>query len=186
MSNTLFRTYHTACWKKTAKGQTQPNSKLTSGPKYCDGDQTTASPGGETDSIRVMSYNLYGWNALVKNSWKAKNIYKSIKEVNPDLLGAQECEGKEHKVAAALGSDYAVAGAATAGHAVFYRKSVFTYEGHGVVNLHEQDKWGPVTYRNCFFMNVKLASVANCGVCPIHSQAFREKSGPLQHPSLSL
>jgi len=138
-------TYHTACWKKTAKGQTQANSKLTSGPKYCDGDQTTASPGGETDSMRVMSYNLYGWNALVQNSWKAENVYKAIREINPDLLGAQECEGKEHEVAAAIGSDYAVAGEATAGHAVIYRKSVFTYEGHGVVNLHEQDQWGPRT-----------------------------------------
>merc|ERR1719422_1657709 len=31
-------TYHNACWKKSAKGQTQANSKVTSGPKYCEGD----------------------------------------------------------------------------------------------------------------------------------------------------
>merc|ERR1719233_2046358 len=89
-------TYHTACWKKSAKGQTQANSKVTSGPKYCEGDgPTTPNPGGETDSMRVMSYNLYGWNALVQNPWKAENIYKAIREINPDLLGAQECEGHE-------------------------------------------------------------------------------------------
>ena len=85
----MFRTYHTACWKKTAKGQTQANSKLTSGPKYCGGDSTTPQPGGETDSMRVMSYNLYGWNALVQNPWKAENVYKAIRQINPDLLGGR-------------------------------------------------------------------------------------------------
>ena len=51
---------------KTAKTQVAANSVVTSGPKYCEGDQTTADPSGETDSMRVMSYNLYGWNALVQ------------------------------------------------------------------------------------------------------------------------
>merc|ERR1719477_418757 len=47
-------TYHNACWKKSAKGQTQANSKVTSGPKYCEGDEpTTPNPGGETDSMRA-------------------------------------------------------------------------------------------------------------------------------------
>merc|ERR1719419_312116 len=82
-------TYHTACWMKTAKTQTAANSVVTSGPKYCDGEQTTSDPGGEYDSIRVMSYNLYGWNALVQNPWKAENVYKAIRQVNPDILGAQ-------------------------------------------------------------------------------------------------
>ena len=101
----IYRTYHTACWKETAEGQTAANSKVTSGPKYCEGEQTTAQPGGETDSMRVMSYNLYGWNALVQNPWKAENVYKAIREINPDLLGAQESEGREAQVAAAIGSD---------------------------------------------------------------------------------
>ena len=51
---------------KTAKTEVAANSQVTSGPKYCEGDQTTADPSGETDSMRVMSYNLYGWNALVQ------------------------------------------------------------------------------------------------------------------------
>ena len=44
-------------------------------------------------SITVMSYNLYGWNALKKNSWKADNVYSAIKNVRPDILGAQEIDG---------------------------------------------------------------------------------------------
>merc|ERR1712121_39795 len=145
-------TYHNACWKKSAKGQTQANSKVTSGPKYCEGDEpTTPKPGGETDSMRVMSYNLYGWNALVQNPWKAENVYKAIRQINPDLLGAQECEGHERDVAAAIGSDYAIAGSATAGHSIIYKTSVFTFEGQGVVNLHEQDQWGLRTVEYAHF-----------------------------------
>ena len=83
----MSRTYHNACWKKSAKGQTQANSKVTSGPKYCEGDgPTTPNPGGETDTMRVMSYNLYGWNALVQNPWKAENVYKAIREINAIVI----------------------------------------------------------------------------------------------------
>ena len=44
-------------------------------------------------SITVMSYNLYGWNALKKNSWKAANVYSAIRVLKPDILGAQEIDG---------------------------------------------------------------------------------------------
>ena len=49
------------------------------------------SPGD--GSITIMSYNLYGWNALKKNSWKAANVYSAIRAVKPDILGAQEIDG---------------------------------------------------------------------------------------------
>ena len=38
---------------KTAKTQTTPNSAVISGPKFCEGDYTTPSPGGDPDSMRV-------------------------------------------------------------------------------------------------------------------------------------
>ena len=147
---------------KTDKTQTTSNGNVISGPKYC-GDPpptTTSDPSGEQDSMRVssiniviviinitwqvMSYNLYGWNALVQNPWKAENVYKAIRNVQPDILGAQECEGREHDVAANIGSDYAVAGAASAGHSIIYRTSVFTLDGHGTQQLNEMDQYGPV------------------------------------------
>ena len=85
------------------------------------------------------------YNVHIQNPWKAENVYKAIRLISPDILGAQECEGKEHEVAANIGSDYAVAGAATAGHAIFYRTSVFTFQGQGVVELNEMDQYGPVS-----------------------------------------
>ena len=164
----IYRTYHTACWKKTAKGQTTANSKVTSGPKYCEGEQTTAQPGGETDSMRVMSYNLYGWNALVQNPWKAENVYKAIRQINPDLLGAQECEGMEAQVAAAIGSDYAIAGSATAGHAIIYKTSVFDFEGQGVVDLNEKDQFGlvSVNFPSSLSTNVHLRELLSTPTSP--------------------
>ena len=93
-----------------------------------------------------MSYNLYGWNALVQNPWKAENVYAAIRQINPDILGAQECEGREWDVAANIGSDYAVAGSASAGHSIIYRTSVFTFEGQGTAGLNEADQWGPVGF----------------------------------------
>ena len=94
---------------------------------------------------QVMSYNLYGWNALVQNPWKAENVYKAIRLINPDILGAQECEGREHEVAANIGSDYAVAGSATAGHSVIYRRSVFSFQEQGSADLNEMDQYGRVS-----------------------------------------
>ena len=132
---------------KTAKTEVVANSDVTSGPKYCEGDHTTPDPNGDPDSMRVMTYNLYGWNAIEQNPWKAENLYKAIRLINPDILGAQETEGKEYEVAANIGSAYAIAGAATAGHAVFYRTSVFTFQGQGFVELNEMDQYGTVSSR---------------------------------------
>jgi len=111
--------------------------------------------------FQVMSYNLYGWNALVQNPWKAENVYKAIRQINPDILGAQECEGREHEVAANIGSDYAVAGSASAGHSIIYRTSVFTFEGQGNAGLNEADQWGPRTVEYAHFTH-KLSGSQEC------------------------
>ena len=70
---------------KTAKTEVAANSDVTSGPKYCEGDHTTADPSGETDSMRVMSYNLYGWNALVQ-------VNSTLVQCGPLSL-VEECRG---------------------------------------------------------------------------------------------
>ena len=44
--------------------------------------------------IKVMSYNVYGWNAINNNPWKKKNLYKVIKAFKPDILGLQESTTK--------------------------------------------------------------------------------------------
>merc|ERR1719228_1534596 len=95
--------YHHACWHKTAMTGSTPAPGLVSGPKYCQPDPDTAS-------LRVLSYNMYGWNALIQNPWKAENMYKAIRASNPALLGAQEVEDRAAQVAGAIGPDYKVAG----------------------------------------------------------------------------
>ena len=75
---------------------------------------------------------------MILNPWKAENIYETIRIINPDLLGAQECEGQEDIIAEDIGINYAVAGESH-GHAIFYNTSVFVFENHGEVILPNQD-----------------------------------------------
>ena len=41
-------------------------------------------------SLRAMSYNLYGWNAMGTEAWKKPNLWKTIRASQPDVLGVQE------------------------------------------------------------------------------------------------
>lgn len=122
--------YHMACWRKSAKGQVVADSTLTSGPKYCDEDPDPPS----TDQVKLMSYNLYGWNAL-HNPEKTENLYRVIRAFGPDSLGCQEDEGMSDQIAANIGSDYRVAGGRDHGHSIIYRSSVFTLEASGHFDL---------------------------------------------------
>jgi len=141
--------YHNACWLKSNKGATAQNPSLTSGPKYCDDDPVTPDP-GDGSSVKVLSYNMYGWNALIQNPWKAENMYKHIRAASPDLLGAQEVENLAYQVADNIGSDYEVAGS-SAGHGILYKSSVMHFEDYGQENIHEQDQWGPRTVEFAHF-----------------------------------
>ena len=44
----------------------------------CPGNPGGHSGGGHggSGSLKIMSYNVYGWNALGQNSWKAPNVYR--------------------------------------------------------------------------------------------------------------
>jgi len=145
--------YHTACWMKTAKGAVQSNPGMTSGPKYC-GDHPTPSPG---NTFRAMSYNMYGWNALIQNPWKAENMYKAIRATNPDILGGQETENLAEQVAGNIGSDYHVA-STTAGHAIIYKSSVFLLTGQGIVDINEADQWGPRKLEYAHFTHISSST----------------------------
>jgi len=146
---TWDRNYHNACWMKTAKGNVQSSPGLISGPKYC-GDHPTPAPG---NTFRAMSYNMYGWNALIQNPWKAENMYKLIRATNPDILGAQETENLANQVAGNIGGDYRVA-STTAGHAIIYKSSVFQLTGQGIVDINEADQWGPRKLEYAHFTHI--------------------------------
>ena len=59
---------------------------------------------GLTAELRLMSYNMYGWNAMGTEAWKKENLFKTIRASNPDLLGTQEIEGHQAETAAAIGN----------------------------------------------------------------------------------
>jgi len=131
--------YNGACWHKFEANPTS-GPGLVSGPKYC-GEQSTQGPSDLTH-LRLLSYNMYGWNALEQNPWKAENMYKAIRANNPDLMGAQEINDHAFEVIGHLGSDYKVAGSSSAGHAIIYRESALTFEEWNTAELYEQDEWG--------------------------------------------
>jgi endonuclease/exonuclease/phosphatase family metal-dependent hydrolase len=95
--------------------------------------------------LSVMSYNLYGWNALGTNRWKADNIFSKMREYAPDLMGCQEVENHAAWISSSTVDSskgaFAVA-AAHAGHAIFYRSQLFVVEAEGFFDIDEQDQWG--------------------------------------------
>lgn len=95
--------------------------------------------------LSVMSYNLYGWNALGRNRWKADNIFGKMRDYAPDLMGCQEVEGHAAWISSSTVDSskgaFAVV-AAHAGHAIFYRSQLFDVEAEGYFDIAEQDQWG--------------------------------------------
>jgi endonuclease/exonuclease/phosphatase family metal-dependent hydrolase len=65
--------------------------------------------GSADDAIKVMSYNLFGWNAFNQNAWRKDNVMGKISAWGPAVLGAQEVEkgGSQgyHEVAGDLASE---------------------------------------------------------------------------------
>jgi len=136
---TWDRNYHGACWHKTAKDK-RPSPGLVSGPRSC-GPQTTLGP-GDQQHLRILSYNMFAWNAIEQNPWKAENMYKAIRHSNPDLMGAQEIGDHAFTVVTHLSEDYKVAGETSAGHAILYRESALTLEEWSIAELEQTDQWG--------------------------------------------
>jgi endonuclease/exonuclease/phosphatase family metal-dependent hydrolase len=89
-----------------------------------------------------MSYNLYGWNALGQEDWKAANIFAHIDSVSPDLLGTQELDGHADWLISSLSSPYALAGGQEHGVGILYRTDLWTLDDTGTSNLTEMDEWG--------------------------------------------
>ena len=89
-----------------------------------------------------MSYNLYGWNALKQNSWKAENMYTIIKDFNPDILDVQEEEGMANSILQGIGDGYRYSPSKNDGHVIFYKESELKLNDHGTDDISPQDQWG--------------------------------------------
>ena len=67
--------YFLKLWNFYLTGEEKYAPAVISGPKNC-GDVTTEAP--DPNNIRIMSYNMYGWNAN-QNPYKKDNMYKIIR-----------------------------------------------------------------------------------------------------------
>jgi len=61
-----------------------------SGPT-CQSSRVILDPARESE-IKVMSYNLFGWNAFNVNKKRSENVLRKIQDWSPTVLGAQEVE----------------------------------------------------------------------------------------------
>merc|ERR1712051_1125578 len=59
----------------------------------CPGSSVSVpASGGRGPTIKVVSYNLYWWNAFDQEPWKSDHIVANIKnKLQADTLGLQEC-----------------------------------------------------------------------------------------------
>jgi endonuclease/exonuclease/phosphatase family metal-dependent hydrolase len=88
------------------------------------------APSSES-SVKLMSYNLFGWNAFNQHKWKSNNILDKIRSFGPSVLGAQEVEtGGGH------GSSY-VSGKVESATGLHGGGSISQFYDSGVLEAHE-------------------------------------------------
>ncbi len=114
-----------------------------------DGDGETQGATGDGDGggdlgpeVSIISYNLYGWNALIQNPWKGDNMMALLNGYAPDFVSAQEVEGQGAWILDQLQGNYASAGAELHGLAIFYDDDTWDLLDTGIVYLDEMDQWG--------------------------------------------
>jgi len=117
--------------------------------------------------LRLLSYNMYGWNAMGTESWKKENLFKTIRANSPDLMGVQEVEGHQWETAAAIGNDYAVVDDGFGSHAIIYRTSQLTLQNAGKELIYEKDQWGDrwVTWSQFVHTSGRLVDHFNTHLC---------------------
>jgi len=127
--------------------------------------------------LKLMSYNMYGWNAMGTESWKKENLFKTIRASGPDLLGVQEVEGHQWETAGAIGSGYGVVDDGFGSHAIIYKESALTLQGFGLEQIWEEDQWGAryVTWSQFVHSSGKLVDHFNTHLC-VCSQSDLGKS----------
>jgi len=101
-----------------------------------------AAVGAAGAVVKVVSYNLYWWNAFGQNRWSAgENVLRNIRDVlRPDAMGSQECEDANVVQQA---SGLLTARNGVAGLCIFADSGVFTVTDTGIRDLQAQGKWGP-------------------------------------------
>merc|ERR1712151_726669 len=100
-----------------------------------------SSPANRGGKIKVVSYNIYWWNAFRQNPWKGEKITDNIRnKLQPDVLGLQECDDPNvitRRTNYLAVSDFA----GTQGVAV--KPGVFRVGEKGHRDIGATGKWGP-------------------------------------------
>eukprot|EP00435_Cladocopium_sp_Y103_P038544 s138_g10.t1 len=102
----------------------------------------TSGGSGETLTVKVVSYNLYWWNAFDQNSWKSDGIIANIKDnLKPDTIGLQECDSPSEikRRTGFLSKASKFEGA----QGVMVRQGRFRTSDKGSRDLEATGKWGP-------------------------------------------
>lgn len=91
--------------------------------------------------IKVVSYNLYWWNAFGQNPWKGQHVTDNIKNsLRPDVLGLQECDDP-NLIQSRTG--YTAASEFAGAQGVVVKPGVFTIGEKGHRDIGATGKWGP-------------------------------------------
>jgi len=115
--------------------------------KPCDGAPPSAvpapTPAGSSSgpTIRVVSYNLFWWNAFDQNAWKSDDIVKNIKDtLRADTLGLQECD-RPDTIKTRTG--YEAVSPFKGAQGVVVKPGLFSVEQQGSADIGATGKWGP-------------------------------------------
>lgn len=118
--------------------------------KPCDGEQESIVPSvpstqaplsSSSATVKVVSYNLYWWNAFDQSAWKSDHIVNNIEhKLQADTLGLQECDS-----ASTINerTGYVAASPFKGAQGVMVRPGVFRVESSGFQDIEATGKWGP-------------------------------------------
>lgn len=133
----LMNTYGTSM---EAAGQ-QVAGEFPSECGQCGSSSPSPTPPSSGSSIRVVSYNLFWWNAFGQESWKSDHIIHNIKyNLQADALGLQECDEPWTIQSRA---DYIPASAFAGAQGVSVKPGVFSVGQTGSRDIGATGFWGP-------------------------------------------
>merc|ERR1712187_1023191 len=102
---------------------------------------TPTVPVAGTATIRVVSYNIYWWNAFGQNPWKGEEIINNIKDtLRADVLGLQECDDA-NLIQSRTG--YLPVSPFAGSQGVMVNSSVLTAGASGSRDIEATGMWGP-------------------------------------------
>lgn len=92
--------------------------------------------------LKVLSYNLYWWNAFEAHPYKGKEVVKNIKNnLLPDIMGVQECDNAEYieeQTGYLKASDFVGA------QGTFIKNDApISVLEKGLADIRAQGRWGP-------------------------------------------